>query len=147
MRQGFILAEERDKARFVMEFDVFVGDTKSHSQRGIRSAPAGYENQAVINEDGDVETVRVWQGNRPESYTYESFTYEKTLALKVRDQESKKAIWQTLASIDNEQKTYAPFADILVYAAMSHFMRESPNHPTKTDYNKSDQDMIKASLR
>gem|GEM_PF-5214736 len=145
--RGITVVKEKQQADLVLEFSAFLGDVRSRTELGTRSAPAGYKNQTVINEDGNEETVRVWQGNQDESFYYQSNTYEKVLSLKLRDKKEQQVIWQSTSIIDNHEKTYAPYSDVLVYSAMDHFMSESPEHPVKSEYGERQLEMIKMSLR
>ncbi len=140
--QGFMVTSRPEDADLFLNFDVGINSPTVHTEQGVNTTKGGSSLEVVQQEDGSHKVVDVPQPDKHEPYFNQSFKYEKVLSLKLRERNTNKLIWQVNSSINNSEKSYAPFANMLVYDAMKSFLKDSPKHPSKTQYSGPDRNRI-----
>lgn len=141
--KGYMVVKEKTDADLILNFDVAVTNPTAHTNQGVNVTRGGSTTETKVKSDGTHETVTVVKPDVHRPYFSQSYTYEKTLTIKLRENMSQKLVWQATSTIDNEHKTYAPYTNALVYDAMKNFLKNSKMHPTLSQYSSTERSRIK----
>ncbi len=141
--KGYMVVKEKTDADLILNFDVAVTNPTVHTRQGVDVKRGGSTTETKVKSDGTHETVTVVKPDVHKPYFSQSYTYEKTLTLKLIENKSQRLVWQATSTIDNEEKTYAPYTNALVYDAMKNFLKDSQKHPTLSEYSNTERARIK----
>ena len=146
VRKGHRVVNSPENAELILSFDVTVVNPTVHTDQSISTTRGSTSTETRVNPDGTHETVIVKEPDIHEPTFSQSYTYDKVLTIKLKEVKNEKLIWQATSTIDNRDKTYAPYATTLVYDGMKYFLRDSQEHPVYNQYGTSERDRMKAFL-
>ena len=132
---GFTITDSRQNANFILSYDIFIKPIiKLENSSTYHSGSTSTITKT--NEAGKKEEFEVEQSGTYLPVTEQTQIFKKTLSLKLHQKDGNRLIWQGESVIEDQNAKHAHHSNYLVYCAMSHFLKETNNHPQDGYYSR-----------